>query len=114
MKIAPIVLNFSARTESLSTQSTIEGKLHKKKKGVFGAQGNAKAFIYIDDVNMPAVEVFGSQPPIELLRQLIDHGGFYDRLTFKWLQINNFTIVCAAAPPSGGRSPLTPRFMRHF
>lgn len=37
MKIAPIVLNFSARTESLSTQLTIEGKLHKKKKGVFGA-----------------------------------------------------------------------------
>ena len=30
------------------------------------------------------------------------------------MNIENFTLVCAAAPPDGGRSILTPRFMRHF
>ena len=30
------------------------------------------------------------------------------------MKIENFTLVCAAAPPDGGRSVLTPRFMRHF
>ena len=64
---------------------------------------------------MPQVEeISGSQPPIELLRQIIDHGGYYERPSFKTANIEKFTMMCAAAPPSGGRSPLTPRFMRHF
>ena len=64
---------------------------------------------------MPQVEeMSGSQPPIELLRDIVDHGYFYDRPGFKKVEIEKFTMICAAAPPSGGRSPLTPRFMHHF
>ena len=70
--LLPIILNFSARTDSNSTQANIESKLVKKRKKVWGAQGNAKCLIFIDDVNMPAVEQYGAQPPIELLRQLVD------------------------------------------
>lgn len=110
----PIELNFSAQTESKSTQANIEGKLMRKRKKIWGVQGSAKCLIFIDDVNMPQKEFYGAQPPIELLRQLIDQRGFYDRQGFAWKEIEKFTVVCAAAPPSGGRQPLTPRFMRHF
>ena len=79
-----------------------------------GSVGTSTCVIFVDDVNMPTVEKYGAQPPIELLRQLIELRGFYDRPQFYWKQIEKFIILCAAAPPGGGRSPLTPRFMRYF
>lgn len=63
---------------------------------------------------MPALENYGAQPCIELLRQYLDCGGFYDRQKLFWKEIEDTTLICAAAPPGGGRNQLTPRFVRHF
>ncbi len=114
LKMTPIPISFSAQTSSAQTQKTIESKLSNKSQTEKQVSGGKKCTIFVDDVNMPAVEEYGAQPPIELLRQLIDHGGYYERPAFLWKTIFNFTMICAAAPPSGGRAALTPRFMRHF
>jgi dynein heavy chain len=112
---APIILNFSAQTSSSGVQKGIESKLEKKRgKKILGSKGNSKCLIFIDDINMPKVEQYGAQPPIEFLRLLIDKDIIYDRPSFFKKAIEDFQIICAAAPPGGGRAPLTPRFMRHF
>ena len=41
----------------------------------------------IDDLNMPKLDTYGSQPPIELLRQYLDFGGLYDREKLFWKEI---------------------------
>ncbi|XP_055549943.1 dynein axonemal heavy chain 6 [Wyeomyia smithii] len=112
--VMPIFVNFSAQTESARTQEIIESRLERRKKTLLGAPINKKIIILIDDVNMPKLDVYGSQPPIELLRQLLDFHGLYDRDKMYWKSIVDVTLGAACAPPGGGRNTLTPRFIRHF
>ncbi|KAL1130882.1 hypothetical protein AAG570_012123 [Ranatra chinensis] len=113
-KWVPVTLNFSAQTSSTRTQEMIEGKLEKWKKSILGAPAGKRVVVFVDDVNMPKLETYGAQPPIELLRQYLDFKGFYDREKLFWKQIRDVVLSAACAPPGGGRNPLTPRFVRHF
>ena len=109
-----VPVGFSAQTSSPQTQETIEARLEKRRKTIFGAPPGKKMILFVDDVNMPAREEYGAQPPVELLRQFQDFRGFYDRQKWFWKDIVDVTLVAACAPPGGGRMPLTPRFVRHF
>jgi len=105
---------FSAQTTSRNLQDFMEDKLEKRRKNLLGPISGKKMIFYIDDLNMPMLEQYGAQPPIELLRQAIGSGGFYDRkkLFFKHLADTQFIAACA--PPGGGRNNTTPRLLRHF
>lgn len=98
----PIFINFSAQTNSIRTQEIIESKLEKKRKTVLGtisfyyclnhfdlsgAPVGKHVALFVDDLNMPKLDRYGSQPPIELLRQYQDFRGFYDREKLFWKQI---------------------------
>jgi hypothetical protein len=41
------------------------------------------------------VETYGAQPPIELLRQMVDNGGYYDLKEKDWRSIVDCVLVCA-------------------
>lgn len=45
---------------------------------------------FLDDLNMPANDLFGSQPPLELLRLWIDYGFWFDhqKQTKKFVKVS--------------------------
>ncbi|CAD8156782.1 unnamed protein product [Paramecium pentaurelia] len=101
-----IALTFSAQTSANQTQDTIDSKLEKRRKGVFGPPIRQRMIIFVDDLNMPKKEQYGAQPPLELLRQYLDYKGWYNRKELSFMKIEDVIILAAMGPPGGG--------LRHF
>ena len=107
-------VNFSGKTTTKNLVDALEGKLESRRRDVLGAKPGKKMIFFVDDVNMPQLDAGKAQPPCELLRQVIDQGGFYDtkKLFFKKVQDTKFVTACA--PPGGGRNEVSPRLFRQF
>ena len=106
-------INFSSRTSSMDVQIAIEDSIEKRTKDTFGPPaGGKRLLVFVDDLNMPRVDTYGTQQPIALLKLVIDKGFLYDRgkdLTIKY--IKDMQFIAAMVP---GRNDVDPRFVRLF
>lgn len=88
--IQAFILYLSHQTTSNNVQSIIESRVEKRTKGVYVPFGGKSMITFMDDLNMPAKDTFGSQPPLELIRLWIDYGFWYDRTkqTIKYIRVS--------------------------
>uniref|UniRef100_A0A3Q3ETL8 Dynein axonemal heavy chain 11 n=1 Tax=Labrus bergylta TaxID=56723 RepID=A0A3Q3ETL8_9LABR len=104
---------FNYYTTSLSLQGTLEQSLEKRAGRSFFPVGNRRMVYFIDDLNMPAVDGFGTVQPHTLIRQHLDYGHWYDRQKLTLKEIHNTQFV-ACMNPTAGSFNINPRLQRHF
>ncbi|KAJ3321068.1 Dynein heavy chain 10, axonemal [Boothiomyces sp. JEL0866] len=108
-------INFSSRTSSLDVQRNMEANVEKRTKDTYGPAGGKRLLVFIDDLNMPAKDTYGTQQPIALLKLLIEKGGLYDRgKELNWKYLKDCQFLSAMGTPGGGRSEIDPRFAALF
>ncbi|XP_071963333.1 dynein axonemal heavy chain 6-like [Antedon mediterranea] len=112
--VVSTTLQLSAQTKADRIQAQIQHKLIKKGKNTMVGPRGKTLIVFVDDLNLPAPEKFGAQPPLELIRQFLEFGGFYDTKKLLWKDILDVTLVGACAPPGGGRQMISPRLLKYF
>lgn len=63
---------------------------------------------------MPEKEMYGAQPPIELLRQFFDHKTWFDLKTTESITLHDMLFTAAMGLVGGSRQDVYARFLRHF
>ncbi|XP_059731658.1 dynein axonemal heavy chain 14 isoform X2 [Bos taurus] len=106
-------INFNINTSAAKTKEMILKKLVRRTKDSLGAPKNNRIVIFIDDLNMPESDMYGAQPPLELIRQLLDMGGIYDTEKITWKNIQDLSLVAACVFPVSRRY-ISPRLLKHF
>ncbi|XP_051799543.1 dynein axonemal heavy chain 2 isoform X2 [Acanthochromis polyacanthus] len=113
-KWTSLTINMSSQTSSSNIQAIIESRVEKRTKGVFVPAGGKRLLCFVDDFNMPAHDLFGSQPPLELLRLWMDYGFWYDRQNQNLKLIKDMFLLASMGPPGGGRTHISSRLQSGF
>ncbi|KAL0241591.1 hypothetical protein GEMRC1_006826 [Eukaryota sp. GEM-RC1] len=106
-------VNFNYYTDATTLQTVIEAQLERKAGKNYGPTGNKKLVFFVDDLNVPDVDQYGTQSPITLLRQYLDYKHFYDRQKLTLKVVQNVFLM-AAMNPTSGSFDVNPRLKRHF
>ena len=108
-------MSFSSRTTSTDVQRSIEDSTEKRTKDTHGPPVGKKLVVFFDDLNMPKVDLYGTQQPIALLKLFIEREGIYDRgKDLSWKKMKDILCLAAMGPPGGARNAVDPRFISLF
>lgn len=106
-------INFSSKTSSLDFQNIIEENIEKKTIVNYGPRTVGKQLImFIDDLNMPTIDRYGTQAPNALLKFLVENKKLYQRDgELELRNIKDIKYVGCISPPGGSNNRVDPRLM---
>ncbi|KAG2951559.1 Dynein gamma chain, flagellar outer arm [Phytophthora cactorum] len=110
-------LIFSGATLGGAFQATVEADLEKRGGKTFGPSNGQQLTLFIDDISMPALNEWGDQPTLEVVRQLVETRTlcFLDKDKRGDIKvIEGLRFLAAMGLPRGGKNDAPARLKRHF
>ncbi|KAL4128830.1 hypothetical protein PRIC2_007810 [Phytophthora ramorum] len=115
--MASRTLIFSGSTLGGAFQATIEADLEKRGGKTFGPSNGQQLTLFMDDLSMPALNEWGDQPTLEVVRQLVETRSlcFLDKDKRGDIKvIEGLRFLAAMGLPRAGKNDAPARLKRHF
>ena len=107
-------MNFNSYTDSKALQTVLQGNVDKRSGKILGPAAGRHLIFFMDDLNMPTVDAFGTQSPLCLIRQIIDYEIIFDRDHLEDQFILKDIMFAACMNPKSGSFYVDLRTTRHF
>ena len=104
---------FNYETTAKSLQQSLERKIERKMGRRWGPIRTKRLVWVLEDMSSCKVDEYGTQSPIELLRQQIEFGHWYERVRWQTTQVCDVQVV-GTLNPTVGSYHLSSRLMHHF
>lgn len=100
-------------TTSRGFQESLEVHLEKATARSLTPRNGKKLIYFVDDINLPQVDLYGTVAPHTLLRQFFDYNHWYGSDKYALKTIHNCSFV-TTMNPNVGSFTINPRLQRHF
>jgi len=107
-------INLSYYTDSKRLQSSLELPIDKRSGRRYGPPATKRLIVFIDDMNLPYLETYGTQNAIALLTQHMSYGNIFDREDLGLRKELVDMQYMAAMNPTAGSFVICERAQRHF
>jgi GTPase SAR1 family protein len=111
-----ITINANRMTDSVYIHKRINKNLIWKHSSLYVPKGNKKLYCFIDDIHLAKTDdMLHRQTAVEVIRQHLDSGYFYDMDKQQWQMIKNVTYIATYNPKIYSPSKsMSNKILKHF
>lgn len=94
----------SQRITTKDVEAFFLSRFVKRHRRSLGPPHGSRMMFFVDDLAAPVADSFGAQRPHQLLRQVVEIGGFHESTRFQFTRIEDTSIILAGQTDVAGAS----------